>query len=130
MFPAPAVTPLRDTYWAAESGDALAEQVMDKIQRYREALKKSVLWQRMIRAEHNWHGLQSARSGEASATGRRGSRGHRAAIRASTRAIDARRQLSLILPVIPALDAIPVNTAWKTLAQVPIAKQFFDYYVE
>ncbi len=130
MFPAPATSKNRDKYWAAESGDELAALCMDKVKRYREALKKSILWQRMIRADRNWHGLQDMHSGEASTLGRRGSKGHRAAVRSSTAAIDAQHQLALIMPIIPSLDAVPVNTAYRTLAQVPEAKRFFNYFVE
>jgi len=130
MFPSSASSKVRDTYWALESGDELAQVAMDKIRRYRDAIKKSILWQRMIRAERNWHGLQDPHSGEGSTLQRRGSRGQRAAVRSSTAAIDAQHQLSLIMPLIPALDAVPVNTAYKTLAQVPETKRFFNYYVE
>src|SRR5258708_37706379 len=127
MFPAPATSKNRDIYWAAESGDELAALCMDKVKRYREAMKKSILWQRMIRADRNWHGLQDMQSGEASTLGRRGSKGHRAAVRSSTAAIAAQHQLALIMPIIPSLDAVPVNTAYRTLAQVPDAQRFFNY---
>lgn len=119
-----------DRYWAAEPPEECAKAVVDKINTFRDNLKKSQLWPRYIRSFRNWHGLGDQHSGEVSTLSRRGNRGQRASVRTSTAAIDARHQLGLIAPVIPALDAIPINTAYKTLAQVPESKRFFDYFVE
>jgi hypothetical protein len=119
-----------DTYrWALEPDEA-AQEVINEIAFYRKTIKNSILYPRWVRAFRNKHGLADAQTGEASALSRRGSRGHRASLRSSVAAVDARHQLSIVAPVIPALDAIPVNSAYKTLAQVSEGKRFFDYYVQ
>jgi hypothetical protein len=120
----------RDQYWASLSPDETTQEVWDRIEAYRRSIKNSQLYPRWVRAFRSRHGLGDANTGEASTITRRGSKGHRAVVKSSVAAVDARHQLSIVSPVIPALDAIPVNTSYKTLSQVREGKRFFDYYVE
>src|SRR4051812_7058850 len=120
---------LTDKYGPSLDADECARWVSQKVETYRKNIKNSILYPRWVGAFRTRHGLSGAGGADASSLGRRGSRGHRATVRTSTAAVDARHQLSIVAPVIPALDAIPVNTAYKTLSQVREGKRFFDYYV-
>jgi hypothetical protein len=121
----------QDEYWAAvKEPSEVAREIWDKVQGWRKAMKNSTMWGRWARTYRTLHGLTDAQTGEASALTRRGSKGHRASVKSGIAATDARHQLSLISPVIPALEAIPINTAYRTLAQVREAKRIFDYFVQ
>lgn len=120
----------QDQYWAALPPDECATEVWSRKDEYQKSIKSSTLYPRWVRGFRMFHGLADNGSGDSSRLSRLGSKAHRAGVRSGRLAVDARHQLSIIAPLIPALDAIPVNTAYKTLAQVREGKRFFDYYVE
>lgn len=119
-----------DKYWADLPADDCAQEMWSRIKSYQDNIKQSTLYPRWVRAFRTRHGLADGNAGDAAYVSRRGSKAHRASVKSSVAAVDARHQLSIVAPAIPALDAIPVNSAYKTLAQVREGKRFFDYYVD
>lgn len=106
------------------------EEMFRAIDRYRDTLKGSDIYQRWVRAHRCYHAFAEGGSGDGSFLGRRGSKGQRAVTRNSRTATDARHAIAIISQAVPSLEGLPVNSAPETLAQVRLVKRLFDYYME
>lgn len=129
--PAPVAEPEEPKYWAALSGFRLAEEAEKRARKYFTEIRQTVMYARWTKAYRTVYGLAGDKDPfDVARAYSTGEKDELTAIKVNHAGSLLQRTVALVSQTVPEFEPVPVNTDYKSLAQVDFAKNLLHYYMD